>query len=583
MITRPPHNETDNSISGLFLIVLFLLSLFMVWFTGPVTDYAGHDYLFHLRRFNVLADALRDGVYPIYIDYDNIDGYGYFTKAFYPDLILLPFALLSFITGTATAYSVMIFTMTFLCGIFTYKLIIIVFQNIQAAIWGALLYTFSAYRLYDLYLRSALGEAFAFTFLPLALLGLYYIALGDYRKWYVLAIGYSLIIYTHLLSSFMVFFTLLLLCCVSYKSFVKEPKRLAFLLLAAAVTIVLTASYLFPMMEQMASNTFYYENEPNITGQTKLGVTKILWGFVSGFFYSQDAPFSGVGLLLTLSVCLRIFIREKSQYLKMADACLITGIAFIIIMSSIFPWGRLPLGFIQFPSRFYLLVSLFFAVAGSYYISVLLKSAKLIIAGYIAILILSFAVIILNNNYYTGIQVKAGVYKSELVSETPSIRNGYNLGGLEYLPEKIPSIQYPANRGDSISAKNTNTVIADMQRKGRSLEFNVMSTSDKLELPLVYYKGYKAFMDRKPLNLEESKNGLVEISVTGNGRVNVFYQWTLVQEISFYISLISIFALVIFILWFIRRRRLHKASVERELRESFPTNLYIDDDSRSRQ
>ena len=314
------------------------------------------------------------------------------------------------------------------------------------------------------------------------------------------------------------------------------------------------------LQRQMDSNTFYYENEPNITGQTKLGFDKILWGFVSGLFYPQDAPFCGVGILLTIAVCLRFFIREKSRYLKIADICMIIGIAYIIIMSSVFPWGQLPFGFIQFPSRLYLLVSMLFTIAGSYYISVLLKLKKQRLTGYIAIVILTFAIIILNNNYYTGMQLKAGVYKSELVSEIPSINNGYNLGGLEYLPEKIPSPLYPAERGDNITALNENTIIYGFERKGRSLRFGVMSSSDKLELPLIYYKGYKAFMDRQPLTLQESMNGLVEIAVSGNGRVNVFYEWTLVQEISLYISLICIFTLIVYI--FVCKRKSRRQTLK---------------------
>ncbi|MBB4037590.1 hypothetical protein GGR21_003510 [Dysgonomonas hofstadii] len=550
------HNKTNKKTYRIFLIVLFLLSLFMVWWTGPVSDYGGHDYFFHLRRFNVLVDALRDGEYPIYLDYENIGGYGYFTKIFYPDLILLPFALLSLLTGVGAAYNVMLFIMTFLCGIFTYKLISTIFSNSPAAFSGALLYTFSAYRLFDLYQRGALGEALSFTFLPLVLLGLFYIISGDYRKWYVLAAGYSLVIYTHVLSSFMVFVLLFILCAISYKSFRKEPVRLGYLLLAAIVTVGFTASYIFPMLEQMASNTFYYENQPNITGQNKLGAHRILWGFVSGFLYPQNSPSCGVGLLLTISACLRIFIKEKSNYLKIADGCLIIGVTFLIIMSSVFPWGRLPLGFIQFPSRFYLLVSMMFAIAGSYYLSALLKSKSRQAAGSVILVIFTIAVIILSNKYYTEGQIKARASNSNETTDKPIIGNWYNLGWLEYLPEKVPSIYYLTDRGDSITALNESTSISDFQRKGRTLKFSVTSSADTLELPLTYYKGYKAFKDRQPLVLQESQNGLVEIAIRGNGRVNVFYEWTFVQEISLYISLICIFVLITYI--FVWKRKAKK-------------------------
>lgn len=86
-----------------------------------VSEYGGHDYFFNLQRFRTLMGALQSGNYPIYLDYQVMEGYGYFTKAFYPDLMLLPFAALAILTSIPFAYDVMIFTYTFLCGLFMYQ------------------------------------------------------------------------------------------------------------------------------------------------------------------------------------------------------------------------------------------------------------------------------------------------------------------------------------------------------------------------------------------------------------------------------------------------------------------------------
>ncbi len=554
-MTETAINIKDNKRNyRIFLIVLFLLSLFMVCFTGPLTDYVGHDYLFHLRRFNVLADALREGVYPIYLDYENLDGYGYFTKAFYPDLILLPFALLSLLTGTVFAYNVMIFVLTFLCGFFTYKLAEAVFKNTFAAAISALLYTFSAYHLYDWYLRSALGEALSFTFLPLIFLGLYHILHGDKSKWYILVIGYTLMIYTHLLSSVMTFIVLIMILLISYKAFIKEPKRIAYILLAGVVTLFLTASYILPMGEQMLSNTFYYSTEPNITGQTKLGLNKICWGFLSGFIYPENTTKIGVGLLLIVGICLRLFIRKKTPYLKVADVCVILGLLLILMMSVFFPWGRLPLGFIQFPSRFYLFVSLFFAMAGGYYLALLLKTKKQYIIAGSLIVLLTLVVIVRNNDYYMTKQTAAGLYKSELVSEIPSVDNGYNLGGLEYIPVKVPSYRYIHQRGDSVKTLSGEVAVSNLKRNGRVLSFDISSAEmTELELPLLYYKGYRAVLNDKTVSLSESPAGLIQISPQETGNIQVYYAGTTMQKISWYVTLLSALAFCIYI--FVSRKK----------------------------
>ena len=329
--------KTDRKYSfWIFLSLLFALSLFMVCWFGPVSAYAGHDYFFNIGRFNVLINALKSGDYPIYIDYNTLEGYGYFTKGFYPDLIILPFAALGILTGTIAAYNVMIFTMTFLCGLFTYIAVNTIFRNSFAASVSAILYTFSAYHLFDWYNRAALGESLSFSFLPVIFLGLYHIIKGDYRKWYLLTIGYSLLIYTHLLSSFLTFITLALIVIICYKPLIKEPKRIGYLALAAIITLPIVSSYILTLLEQMTSNTFYYSTKENITGQTKLGLQDLGWGFLSGILYPKTENMAGIGPSLFLLVLLRLFVKEKNSSVKVADFCLLTGIILLVIASAVF-------------------------------------------------------------------------------------------------------------------------------------------------------------------------------------------------------------------------------------------------------
>lgn len=64
-------------------------------------------------------------------------------------------------------------------------------------------YTFSAYRATDVFYRGAMGEAVSLTLLPMVFLGTYYVLFNDYKKWYWLAIGMTLLVYTYLLSVIM--------------------------------------------------------------------------------------------------------------------------------------------------------------------------------------------------------------------------------------------------------------------------------------------------------------------------------------------------------------------------------------------
>lgn len=533
----------------IFIIVLFALSLFMVCWFGPVSEYSGHDYYFNIRRFDVLIEALKSYNYPIYIDYNALEGYGYFTKGFYPDLIILPFATLAILIGTIPAYNVMIFTMTFLCGVFTYKAVNTVLKNIFAASISAILYTFSAYHLFDWYNRAALGESLSFTFLPIVFLGLYHIINGDYHKWYILTVGYSLLIYTHLLSSVLTLLTLALIVVLSYKPLLKEPKRIAYLLLAAFVTLPIVGSYIFPMLEQMASNTFYYNVKGNITGQTKLGLTDLGWGALSGIVYPKTQNMAGVGPLLIILAILRLFIRKEiTTSIKLADFFVFIAIILLIIASGIFPWGRLPLGFIQFPWRLYEFIIFFLAIGGTYYLSVILRNRKQYIIASVGIITFTLTVFVVNNNNYKNWQELAKSDAPHWFTGVASVENEYYLGGLEYLPVKVPSYNFIHERGDSISVQKHETKILNFTRdRGvASMEVEVAS-SDILELPLVYYKGYKASFNKDELSVGESDNGLVQVIVNKSGRVEVYYVPTTIQQVSWYITLISSLIFIIYI------------------------------------
>ena len=538
----------------LFVSVLVFLTLFTMYCCSPTTSYWGYDFFFHLRRFDVLIEALKNGSYPMYFDYSNIDGYGYFTKGFYPDITLLPFALVGTFTGTYFAYDFMIFTMTILCGVFAYKAVNTIIKSPFAASVAAILYTFATYRLYDVYHRFALGEALSFTFLPLIFLGLYHIIAGDYKKWYILAIGYSLLIYTHLISSVLTFFMLIPFLLYYYKRFIKEPKRFLYLLLAAVVTLLIVSYYIFPTLEQMASNIFYYETRspggPIV--HNKLPYNLVAWGFINGLAYPKDEFFCGTGILLTIAILLRIFIRGKSSKLRMVDIGVLVGILCIIGTFKEFPWGRPPfsyLGFIQYPARLYEFTTVFFALAGGYYLSEILKNSKQRFIAFVIIIVATMGVIVNHSIIFKELFAQNRFrYYEGVADKNPTIDNKYHLIGQEYIPDRVPSVEFLHQRGLKVEHMNEDTKIENLRRENKYTIFDVsVNKADSLELPLLFYKGYNVILNQKEIPVTQSKNGLIEVPVNQSGEVKAYYKGTTIQWVSFCISILCIFGLCIYI------------------------------------
>lgn len=541
---------------GTFLLVLILLSAFLSVIYGPTYNHPGYDYYFHLKRFEALITALRGGTFPIYIDYEAALGYGYLSKVFYSDVVLIPFALLGLVVGASSAFEVMLFAMTILCGIFMYFTVKRVYTSSFVAFLSALLYTFSVYRLFDIYNRGALGEVFAFTFLPIVILGLYYIIKGDYKKWYIIAIGFSLLIFSHVISTVLAFLTVIVILLIYSRSLLSEPKRFYYLILAGVVTILITSSYIFPLFEQIQSNIFRYENDDwSLPARTKQPLSYLLWGLFCGFTYPKDIAIVGLGILLSVGIFLRFFVKEKSYKLTSIDIGVIIGLVYIIATSSIFPWGRFPftlLSFVQYPTRLYLFVTFFFSVAVAYYLSAIIKDRKFRVAALSIFTVLIGVTLLMHENHYKHMHVTY-IHQS---NEEPSPGNFFYLNGAEYVPEKASSGYFILERGDSVRCINGMSEIVDYSReKGVFVANVVTSASDSIELPLFYYKGYEVSFNNEEISYTQSEYGLVQLPVDKSGEVKVFYKGTTIQKISLYITIISIFVLCFYI---VNRNRKNK-------------------------
>jgi hypothetical protein len=120
----------------------------------------------------------------------------------------------------------------------------------------------------------------------------------------------------------------------------------------------------------------------------------------------------------------------------------------------------------------------------------------------------------------------------------------------EYFPTKLPDFNYIWSRGDTVISKAPSTIVSGLTKDKGITSFDVKTNApDSLELPLVYYKGYTAEINAERLPVGESSHGLVQIPVNGNeqGYVKVRYSGTIIQRISYCVSVVSIILLCLYI------------------------------------
>lgn len=545
----------------IFLFILFSLTIIMIYNYMPLDKMnPGHDASFHYRRMAVLMEALRNNLFPVYLDYDAYNGYGYATKWFYPDSILIPFAYLGNYIGIIYAYKVLYFTMTILCGLFTYSATKRIYKNTLGAAITAILFTFCTYRLQDMYERFAVGEALSFTFIPLVFWGLYEIIKGDYKKWYIISIGFSLLIFTHILATILTFITVLILIGIYYKSFIIEPKRLISLSIAGIVTIILSAYFLFPLLEQYNACffNFQYPNSNTFAQHNRISYLNILHGIFSiGFVTLNKYIFlPSIGATLTLLVFIRFFIYEKSEKIKSADIGVIIGTIYLIMSLDIIPWSLYPLkifNFIQFPWRLFEFSSILFALSAGYYLSRVLKKNTRSVLAISIILGTVIISIIINATAY-----KKSFSLDDYLIEKPSYENRFFLMNLEYFPYSMnpDSLEYIKEKGNNIYTQNIDTQISDFQRIREGINFNIkVNKTDSLELPIIYYKGYYASQHNKNIPIKESKYGMIQIPIYESGPIHVEFTGTRIQKYSIYITLVSYLLLCVYIYWYNRKNK----------------------------
>lgn len=549
----------------LFMVILVILSVGMIyWYfpdTGIVTS-GGSDLQFHANRFYAIVQAIDYNTFPFYINTEALNHYGYAANLFYPDLMLIPFALLAPSIGFATAYKLMIFVYTLLCGIFSFGSLSRITKDNLIACLFSLLYTFALYRIIDISYRGALGEFISFTFVPLVFWGLYEILYGDFKqRWYIISIGFICLIYTHLLSALLIFITVCIGLVICYKSIKENPYRLLYLVLAGAVSAIVSSAFLLPMFEQLNDNSFYFQTHPlaEAIGPQSVELKRVLWGVFNGLTDNR-LRIETIGIILIIPLFFRLAITGNHRYLRAADSYTFVSFILIFALSDIFPWYIFPfnkLAILQFPFRLLQPASFLLAFSGAVYLSIISRKTNR------RIIIVACLIIIIGYS----IRLTGGVYQG-YIKYTVDNTVTHNLDqleivGAEYLSSKVPSvptediryrIDYVVNRKDSVKAER-NTIIKNRSREKDKLRLETeQSEPDNLVLPLLYYKGYRAVFDNsKELTVSQSEDGLIEIESPASSQIIVWYDGTLAQRVGLSVSLVSLLALLLYIVYIERQ------------------------------
>lgn len=546
------------------------------------TDYllTGADMTGHLLRIEGVKDGLLSGQFPVRIEPNWLQEHGYADGIFYCGLFLYLPAFLRIMGFTVqTAYKCYkLFANLAACLISWYSFKKM-FRSNKIGLFGSFLYTFYLVRVVYLYAVDGVGQYTAMIFLPLVMHGFHRIFTEDQKKeeekysFLPLALGISGVLCSHVLSSEILLFFMLLLCIVCVNKLFQKEMFLQ-LCKAAVVTLLLNLWYLVPFLDYILNMDLAVTKGGAAYKQIQtwgMYIPQLFEPFPSGGGYGAlpaengmvGETSYGIGLGLTLGILLilfLLFVVRKPFKEQMGEEALrgITGKSGRVVfgfgllsmwMGTIyFPWDRLAksgallrqlIATLQFPYRMLSFTGVFLVAACCFALRDFkeMKDAGKLkpVFLYVAVLTIGIGHLLTAVYFHNSIFTESsGFYR--LYDET-AMGNSYISGG-EYvlLGTDVEKLTYKGPVCSEGIALNS------YEKRGCYVKIDCDNGREGqyIELPLLYYKGYQAAESGgEALPVVCGDNNVVRVLVPSGfqGIIEVdfkgFWYWRAAELISF--------------------------------------------------
>ncbi|AYE37419.2 hypothetical protein D1B17_01575 [Companilactobacillus zhachilii] len=529
------------SLTVVLFIFVSVFSIYLTSLNGHIWSFLGmnNDGRFHVMRIEGLYEALKHGQYFPIVNMSFLGGFGYISNIFYSNLWLYPVACMRLLGLTAVQAFVLFYILLNFC---TLSLSFWAFHHVShqydKSLVFSLMYTLSIYRIFDMVRRFDVGEVLTLTFLPVVILGVYEIFYGDRRQWLYLALGMTAVIYAHALSPILIAVFILLVIIFRLKVLLAEPKRWLALFYAGIVALMLTLAYFLPMAEQLHHTQFKLTYSPLIdVSQSGMKLGDLIHWSVTDDLYIQN-----IGLILLLVAITIPFIIKFVKNPALRDFALI-GEILLFLSTKWFPWEyfvHTPLNMIQFPWRFYMLVSILFTI--------FLASDPLrwFSQGWKKVLLVVVSLSLVIGAEQVLIVEHPDEYRTYSAFNDLDI---YSIGGgEEYLP-KDASLDGLISTPHEPQLKAGQATISDFSQQDSKLSFKFQNANKaRIDVPIISYYGYSAKVSTgkvSKLTMDLANNGLGQVIVNGAGTVRINYYRTAIQKDSQIVSMISFIILMV--------------------------------------
>jgi len=410
------------------------------------------------------------------------------------------------------------------------------------------LFLFCNYRITDVYVRGALGEVIALSFIPFVLLGAYELFIEKTPKIKTLVLGFTGVSLSHNLSLLLSCAGFAILLIVNLKRMNKE--RWIALIQAALISIGLSAWFLFPMLEQTTFQQYYlhhYASSSDLATHAMMSwqylINQTVFGLSNNSLGANEAMVVTPGLFqLFLPVVLLFDVQKKTDRDQFIISCCLIGYGFAFFASDLFPWEHMNLlRIMQFPWRVMTMACPLLAFASAHAIQKV--NASRLIKGMLLMVICTNAVFLLLpacdrslviHNETTYEELMNGIIIDPYYADTSY--NRIEVAGADYLP--IGFLNYK-NASHCITDLSGNEISCPVQEEG-ILSFQAPENTEII-VPLTAYKGYHVVADNQEIEWK-TVEGRISFSTGSRTDFVIVYQKTRIHQSSIILSLLVFFS-----------------------------------------
>ncbi|MGN1327473.1 MAG: hypothetical protein ACI4VQ_05325 [Clostridia bacterium] len=552
-------NKIKNKIENLnyFIIIIASIIICIPLLNKNLNVYID-DGIQHICRLIGTYQTIEEGQFLPMIMSNFCNNFGYSWNIFYSPLTAyapLIFKVLGF--SFVNSLKLFMFAITLLSGIAMYKFVLKVTKNNKISILAAVLYILAPYRITDMYIRTAIAELASFIFIPIIFNGLYTI-INEEKKSYLLAFGVIGLILTH---TVITLYTAIL-CFIYLLVFIKKLKNknvIKYLFINLLLALLVTSFYWVGLAEHYLDTDYEVFIPGRMQRLDVLEYYKV--EFWQLFFTSNEQTMvyaiglcSVIGLILTPVAYKKIPV----EYKKIYNIFLILGLVLVFMTLTIFPFEKLPnmLTMIQFTFRLFEFTTFFFSFIVAINYGLIIK--KFAIKD---ILILTLILALLLAPYISKIDFNIKYDEKNLLEPVKITENTgrvhAGMASMEYLPGKaFNNLEYLINREDKpiiINSEGNNIQIDYYKKDGSNMvcKLSNIEAETIIELPYIYYLGYRIEVNGIKVDYTESDNGFIQIETNeqmidkGNITINVRYLGTFAMLVATGISVISVIVLLV--------------------------------------